>query len=101
MYKKQLLMRRPFLDELPAPPAVPSTYTVRAYTPADLAGLAALMTEAAETGVHWDEERVRHGVVEASGVEQVYLVILQGAPVSTASARVIPQQFPGSGYVHW
>src|SRR5207244_622818 len=31
----------------------------------------------------------------------VYVIACQGAPVATASARLLPAVYPGSGYLHW
>jgi mycothiol synthase len=33
--------------------------------------------------------------------EQIYVVAGERSLLATASARVMPDQFPGSGYVHW
>jgi mycothiol synthase len=96
----QLLMRRPWLGEFPEPPALPPGYTVRPYAPADLAALAETLTSAYEES-RWDTERVRRDLVEAPDVERIYVAAFAGSPVATASARLLPQRFPGSGYVHW
>jgi mycothiol synthase len=92
-------MRRPYLDELPDAPPLPPGYAVRPYEPADLAGLAEMLTAA--YGVRWDEARVRRDLAEAPDVERIYLAVHDGTPVATASARLVPQRFPGSGYVHF
>jgi mycothiol synthase len=92
-------MRRPWLDDLPEPPALPPGYTLRAYRSDDLPALATLLTRA--FGDPWDEERVRRVLVEAPDVEETYLIAHQDRLVATASARVMPDVYPGSGYLHW
>src|SRR5947208_3160936 len=95
----QLFMRRPWLDDLPEPPALPPGYIVRAYEPDDLSTLATLLTRA--FGDLWDEEQVRRRLVEAPDVEETYVLAHHDRLVATASARVMPDVYPGSGYVHW
>jgi len=95
----QLFMRRPWLDDLPEPPALPPGYIVRAYEPDDLSALATLLTRA--FGDSWGEEQVRRRLVEAPDVEQIYVIAHQDRLVATASARMLPDVYPGSGYVHW
>ena len=95
----QLFMRRPSLDDLPPAPPLPEGYVLRTCEPGDLPALAAVLTAAFDTA--WDEEKVRRDLAEAPDVECVYVVALEGVPVATASARLLPDRFPGSGYVHW
>ncbi|HZO90601.1 MAG TPA: GNAT family N-acetyltransferase [Chthonomonadaceae bacterium] len=96
----QLLMRRPNLDDLPPIPPLPPGYTLREYQPGDLEGLAALMRKAFEDP-QWTPEKVRQALINAPDVVKTFVIDYQGIPVATASARLLPDQYPGSGYVHW
>ena len=97
--RTRLFMRRPWLDDLPGPAALPPGYTLRVYGPDDLPALARLLTRAFED--LWDEERVRHVLIDAPDVEETYVIAHQDRLVATASARVMPDVYPGSGYLHW
>ena len=97
--RTRLFMRRPWLDDLPAPPALPSGYILRAYEPDDLSALATLLTRA--FGDPWDEERVRRVLIDAPDVEETYVIAHQDRLAATASARVMPDVYAGSGYLHW
>lgn len=99
MSESQLLMCRPNLDDLPALPPLPPGYTLRPYAPADCPVLAALLQRAFEQP--WDQERVRRNLVAAADVEAIYVIAYEHCPVATASARVMPDVYPGSGYIHW
>jgi mycothiol synthase len=96
----QLLMRRPDLENLPAVPELPEGYTLRLYQEADLASLAALMATAFEDPL-WTPEHVRETLTDSEEVKAVYVVAYEGQIVATASARLLPDVFPGSGYLHW
>jgi len=96
----QLLMRRPNLDALPPIPPLPQGYTLRTYQAGDLEPLAELMHGAFDDP-EWTSEKVREALVEAPDVKTIYIIDYQGKPVATASVRLIPDRFPGSGYVHW
>lgn len=95
----RLFMRRPWLDDLPTPPALPPGYILRRYEPADLGSLATVLTRA--FGETWDEQRVCERLADAPDVQAIYVVAHEQRIVATASARVAPDEFPGSGYVHW
>jgi mycothiol synthase len=97
--RTRLFMRRPWLDDLPKQPVLPPDYVLRTFQPSDAPALAALLTSAFETP--WDEERVRCALSEAPDVEAIYVVAQRGRLVATASARVLPDRYPGSGYLHW
>ena len=45
--------------------------------------------------------QVRDALVDAPDVEQIYVIEHEGKIVSTASARIMPVEYPGSGYLHW
>ncbi len=96
--KRDILMRRPDLDELPEL-ELPANFSIRLALPDEVGALASLLTRAFE--VTWDEDLVRRRLTEAPDVEAVYVVVRDGALVATASARVVPEEYPGSGYLHW
>ena len=96
-----LLMRRSSLRDLPSPPALPTGYELREYHPDDLDATAAMMRRAFEDE-SWTPQRFTEALVGAPDVVKTYVVCDQnGLPVATASARLMPEQFPHSGYVHW
>lgn len=97
---RHLFMRRPNLKNLPPLPALPSGYTLRDYRATDLESLAALMRAAFEDE-QWTSERLRHALTEAPDVKRTFIVDYGGIPVASASARVMPEEHPGSGYIHW
>lgn len=95
----QLFMRRPNLEDLPEIP-VPEGYRLREYEDNDRASLAALM-QAAFQDESWTEEKVEAALVTPPDVVKTFVIEYQGQIVATASARLIPEAHPGSGYVHW
>ena len=95
-----LIMRRPNLGNLPDVPELPEGYLLRLYQTTDRASLAILLAEAFEDP-QWTQERVRETLTESTEVEAVYVVECAGRIVATASARLLPDIFPGSGYLHW
>jgi mycothiol synthase len=97
---QQLFMRRPNLDNLPDLPALPEGCALRDLREDDLESLAALMRLAFEDE-SWTAEKARKTFLEDKTVQRTFLIDYQGVPIATASARLLPEQFPGSGYVHW
>ena len=91
-------MRRPDLDGLPTPP-LPSGHALRRAGAADADGIAVVMASA--FGPEWTADRVRRSVLDAPDVETTFVIEMAAGPVATASARLDPVRFPGSGYVHW
>lgn len=96
---RQLFMRRPNLDDLPPIPDLPVDHDLRAARPEDDVAIAALLASAFEPD--WSVERVQRALLAAADVETTFVVTAGGAPVATASARLLPERYPGSGYVHW
>ena len=96
----QLLMRRPHLRDLPTVRSLPAGYLLREYiAPDDLRSLnATLQTAFAEP---WDEARARRELLDVPGVKAIYVIEHDGAVVATTSSKIVPDLFPGSGYVHW
>jgi mycothiol synthase len=97
---RHLFMRRPTLDDLPPLPELPAGYTLRAYRPEDLDALSALMRTAFEDP-QWSSDKLRRVLIDAPDVKRVIIIEFAGQPVATASARLVPDQHPDSGYVHW
>ena len=96
---RHLVMRRPHLLDLPGN-APPPGYALRpAGGEEDVAALAAVLTGA--FGDLWTADRVRRTLTEAPDVRAVYVATWHGRPVATASSRLLPDRFPGSGVVHW
>jgi len=95
-----LLMRRPDLKNLPAMPDLPEGYGLRLYQESDLDSLAGLLRDAFEDP-QWTSQRVQETLTEATDVKAIYVIEFAGQIVATASARLLPDAFPNSGYLHW
>ena len=96
---RQLLMRRPALNDLPPLPLLPTGHTLRPAVAADAAGIADVLASA--FGPEWTVDRVRGALLDAPDVETTFVVAVDGRPVATASARLLSARYPGSGYLHW
>jgi mycothiol synthase len=92
-------MRRPHLRDLPAV-ELPAGYRLRVAGPVDGPLLGQLLSAAfRET---WDLEKVRGRLLEDPSVVAIHLIeTLHGGLVATASSRLMPDRYPGSGYLHW
>lgn len=90
----QLLMRRPDLAALPPAPARVESADAR-----DVPGLASLLDAAFDEA--WDGGRVRRDLLDDPSVRRTLIIRDGDAIVATASARVLPSEYPGAGYVHW
>ena len=97
--ERQLFMRRPNLDDLPPPPPLPAGHGLRRATGGDAEALAAVLASA--FGPEWTAGRVRQALLDAPDVETTFLIEVDGIPVATAAARLLPERYPGSGYLHW
>lgn len=95
-----LLMRRPDLLQLPTLPTLPDGYVLRETEPGDISAIADVLDRAFADS-SWDEARVAVTLSDEEGVKQTLVVDFWGLPIATASARVLPDRFPGSGYLHW
>ncbi len=95
-----LFMRRSNLDDLPPLPALPPGYVLREYREGDMDALSDLMRKAF-ADEQWTPERLRGILIDAPDVKKVFVVEFGGHPVASASARVLPDKYPNSGYVHW
>jgi mycothiol synthase len=87
-------MRRPDLASLPPVPA-----GVESADAEDVPGLVSLLEAAFEEP--WDGDRVRRDLLEDPSVRRTLIIRDGEAIVATASARVLPSEYPGAGYVHW
>lgn len=96
----QLLMRRPDLNGLPAVPELPEGYVLRDYRSEDLEPLTALMRAAFEDET-WTTGKIKAALPDDPTVKRIFVIAYQGVPVATASARLLPDKFPSSGYIHW
>lgn len=103
----QLLMRRPNLldlPDLPPPlhtlPSLSHPVVLRERTEADDRGLAAVL-RAAFPNDEWTPQSVRERLVDDLSVKRVVVLEYEERIVATASARLLPNAYPGSGYVHW
>lgn len=99
MEQEQLFMRRRSLHDLPPIPALPSDYRLRLAHDADEVGLAAIMTSA--FGPEWTVDHVREQLVTPPDVVRTWLITRDDEAAATASVRLLPARYPGSGYLHW
>ena len=97
--ERQVFMRRPTLDGLPPLPPLPPRHELRRATAHDADGLAAVLASA--FGPEWTADRVREALLDAPDVETTFLIEVDGTPIATAAARLLPERYPGSGYLHW
>lgn len=97
---RHLFMRRADLNNLPPLPELPAGYILREFRSSDLEALSAMMRLAFEDD-QWTSERLRRVLTEAPDVKKTFIVEANGLPIASASARVMPDIHPGSGYVHW
>ncbi len=96
----QLFMRRPNLEHLPANSVLPEGLVMRAYKPSDMPSLTSMM-QIAFKDENWTSERLHKSLFEDSTVIQTLVILDNEKVVASASARLIPERFPHSGYVHW
>ncbi len=96
---RSLFMRRPHLRELPQV-VLPAGYLLRTAGPEDAPGLADLLSAAFNEP--WELETVRKRLIEDDTVAAIYVIVRSnGCMAATASSRLVPEQYPGSGYLHW
>lgn len=96
----QLLMHRPTLDHLPELASLSADYELRLYRPGDAPVLAGVLSRAFDDP-DWTPDRIDRALINAADVAKTFVITYKGLPVATASAQLLPQQFPGSGCVHW
>jgi len=95
-----LLMRLADLQSLPPMPELPAGYTLREYRDSDLEPLARTL-DLAFDDVEWTPDLLKERLTEAPDVVKTFVIEFEGRPIATASARIMDDKFPGSGYLHW
>ncbi len=96
----QLLMRRPDLNRLPGPMPLPAGYVLRRYETGEDDALAEVLSLAFPDYI-WNVREVRKRLTQSADVQATFVIDFAGSPIATASARFVPERFPGSGYLHW
>lgn len=102
MSERQLFMRLPSLADLPPAVALPTGFQLRAAClkdGRDREQLAEVLSQA--FGDTWDAVRVGEVLSPEEGVQEIYTVVAGASVVATASARLVPDLYPASGYVHF
>jgi mycothiol synthase len=96
---RSLFMRRPHLRDLP-PVELPVGYQLRTAVLEEEAELGRLLSAAFDET--WDLDAVRRRLLEDDSVVAVYVIERpDGRLVASASSRLVPDRYPGSGYLHW
>lgn len=95
----QLFMRRPSLDHLPLLPALTGHDALREASGDDAAALAEVLSSAFKQ--EWTVERVKAALLDAPDVAATFVVTSVRRPIATASARLVPELYPDSGFLHW
>ncbi|MGI8644301.1 MAG: GNAT family N-acetyltransferase [Thermomicrobiales bacterium] len=95
----QLFMRRPGLSDLPSLPELPEVYQVRIAEQADAGALAAVLASAFVP--EWTLEHVHAKLLDSPDVVRTWMIWAGDEPAATASARLLPDAYPSSGYLHW
>lgn len=100
MRPANLLMRRSCLDNLPQMPALPDGFSLHVCEEREIPSLAALLSAAFEDA-NWNVEKVREALIDAADVKTTHVITYEGQVIATASSRLLPEAYPGSGYLHW
>lgn len=95
----QLFMTHPDLGAGFPAPALPAGMTLRAASAADSTAIAALLAEAFEE--EWDEARVSRELLDAADVAVTWVIADAQGILAVASERLMPETYPGAGYVHY
>lgn len=92
-------MRRPHLQALP-PVELPPGYRLRTAGREDAKALSGLQSAAFEEA--WDLECTCRRLLDDASVVAIYVIEGTGGRLAaTASSRLLPDQYPGFGYLHW
>lgn len=96
-----LHLRRESLSDLP-PVTLPGGYALRTASASDLPALTDVLASSFPE-MTWDETRTRDALFADETVKRVLAIAdsTTDAIVATASARLLPETYPGAGYVHW
>lgn len=97
---RHLFMRRADLANLPPMPPLPPGYHLREYRPDDIASFSTLMCAAFEDA-QWSEERLMRVLIDAPDTKRILVIEYNGEIVASASARLLYDQYPDAGYLHW
>ncbi|MGV8881538.1 MAG: GNAT family N-acetyltransferase [Rhodoglobus sp.] len=95
----QLFMTHPDLSAGFPAPTLPVGMTLRAAEASDSAAIAALLAEAFEE--EWDDARVGRDLLDAADVAVTWVIADAQGLLAVASERLMPQTYPGAGYVHY
>lgn len=93
-------MKRPSLAELSSLPDLPPGFALRACQPKEAGALAVLLRDSFDDDT-WTADRARTALLDTPDVITTHVITHDGRMVATASSRLVPEQFPGSGYLHW
>ena len=96
-------MRRPNLDNLPDMQLLPYGYRIEVCDKknTDQRDRLASLLEAAFEDASWTPEKAETALLFNEGVKQTFLIFDGDEIVATASVRLLPIEFPDSGYLHW
>src|SRR5207249_2727860 len=97
--RPSLFLRRSHLNGLPTL-ELPVGYSLREATVQDSDGLAACLQKAFPS-MTWKPENACDWLLNDQTVKKTFVIEAEGTIVATASARLLPHEFPGSGYIHW
>ncbi len=105
-----LFMRNTDISNLPAIPTVPEHYCLRAtiLPESEHASVAACLAGAfgIQHGI-WNAERIPKEFILQTEVKKTFVIEYtnpetgEKTVAGTASARIMPERYPGSGYLHW
>lgn len=94
-------MRYPNLANLPEL-VLPEGFVLRSLTANDLSELACLLA-ASFPELIWTPQKAHEALFADLTVKETLVLIEEATGVfaATASARLLPERFPGAGYLHW
>ena len=96
-------MRRPDLSGLPGLPTPRSGWTLRTLRSDDANELASFanVLQKAFADESWTPEKAFTALPGDPTVQTTFVILNGPEIIATASARLLPERYPGSGYVHW
>ncbi|MGC8668900.1 MAG: GNAT family N-acetyltransferase [Chthonomonadales bacterium] len=97
---RQLFMRLDHLERLPRAPRFAGGFRLRRAAPSDEGELARVLAAAFEDE-EWTPETVHARLTGEASVKAVYVAARGRSIGATASARYLPDRYPGLGYLHW
>jgi mycothiol synthase len=81
-------------------PALPDGYSLHPCDEEEIDSLVALLRAAFEDE-NWTVDKAREALIDAPDVKTTHVITHQGQVIATASSRLLPEYYPGSGYLHW